>query len=372
MTMEPCCKIGSRMRSCSENGIDQYFHEPPVGLCRAAMKLCCLMEPKKPKCDSDFIISNFDRFCNISRTINNEACCVACQIGVEIARENNSCDRITFLDDSFIRDLVLQCCEKSKRISRNVEKNSVSCGHGFYYNSKTNNCEDINECEIENNGCSKNQVCENRIGSYVCEPKSICRTGYNFVEASLTCRQNCMNPVIVENFTLGMGHLGDLLPAPSSNISVNVIYKPLNCPQGFIIDKYHQKCVDINECKVKKLCDHFCQNTEGSFRCFCKRGYRVNPANKTTCLDINECHLHKNLCSHECKNVKGSFRCLCPKGFKLGPNRKTCEDVNECIEKKKTCGKRICNNLIGNYACYDRECPVGYAIVWKTNRNDYK
>jgi fibulin 1/2 len=262
----------------------------------------------------------------------------------------------------------------------------VSCLRGFYFNTQKNQCLDINECDIENNGCSENQVCENRAGSYACVPQEICRIGFSFDVTTLTCKKDCDNyvkecdePVPVEVISSSLttyATFDDSEFGASSNISFNATYdkaQRISCRSGFIYHEVFKKCVDVNECKSnQKSCDHFCRNTEGSFRCYCRRGYRVHPTNRTTCIDINECLLEKNTCSHSCKNVNGSFRCLCPKGFKLGPNKRSCEDVNECIEKRGTCGKQICNNLIGSYACYERECPRGYKAYLKTSRNDFK
>ena len=39
--------------------------------------------------------------------------------------------------------------------------------------------------------------------------------------------------------------------------------------------------VDINECAGDHGCDHLCNNTDGSFHCYCNPGYML--VNGTTC-----------------------------------------------------------------------------------------
>ena len=44
----------------------------------------------------------------------------------------------------------------------------------------------------------------------------------------------------------------------------------------------------------------------------------------TPCADVDECLLRKP-CQHECRNTVGSFQCLCPPGYQLLPNGRTCK-----------------------------------------------
>lgn len=37
---------------------------------------------------------------------------------------------------------------------------------------------------------------------------------------------------------------------------------------------------DLDECRVKSLCQHACRNTEGSYYCLCPSGYRLLPSGK--------------------------------------------------------------------------------------------
>ncbi len=39
----------------------------------------------------------------------------------------------------------------------------------------------------------------------------------------------------------------------------------------------HIVCLDVDECLAANGgCDHTCQNSAGSFQCFCRRGFRLD------------------------------------------------------------------------------------------------
>ena len=42
-------------------------------------------------------------------------------------------------------------------------------------------------------------------------------------------------------------------------------------------------------------------------------------------LDIDECAVNKGGCAHDCDNEVGSFKCSCKKGYKLEADGKTCK-----------------------------------------------
>ncbi|XP_039297489.1 low-density lipoprotein receptor-related protein 1 isoform X2 [Nilaparvata lugens] len=55
------------------------------------------------------------------------------------------------------------------------------------------------------------------------------------------------------------------------------------CPIGKI--PVGSRCLDENECLVDGTCDQLCNNTQGSFTCYCVKGYRQNG---TRCFAVNE------------------------------------------------------------------------------------
>uniref|UniRef100_A0AC34RPW2 EGF-like domain-containing protein n=1 Tax=Panagrolaimus sp. JU765 TaxID=591449 RepID=A0AC34RPW2_9BILA len=160
------------------------------------------------------------------------------------------------------------------------------------------------------------------------------------------------------------------------------------------------KCIDVNECEVDGLndCDKkngTCVNTVGSFQCKCKKGYREQPPDYTTCKDVDECKEGNNNCDKTnalCVNTPGgydcqckpgffgdgetcqdgSFKCECKPGYTVG--EKGCEDINECLSPEtNNCSKTTgdvrlkCVNEPGSYSCV---CPSGYAQVAKDKCTD--
>ncbi|XP_068513036.1 hemicentin-2 isoform X2 [Anas acuta] len=93
------------------------------------------------------------------------------------------------------------------------------------------------------------------------------------------------------------------------------------CPPGFVLGPQQLHCLDINECaEGSHACryNQICENTVGTHRCVCPRGYRSLGA-AWPCLDINECLHFPPPCAFECRNLRGSYECLCPPGMVLLP-----------------------------------------------------
>lgn len=74
---------------------------------------------------------------------------------------------------------------------------------------------------------------------------------------------------------------------------------------------------DVNECTAKAYwCDvnALCQNTEGSYKCVCKAGFK---GDGKKCADINECTVKSHRCdvNAACQNTEGSHKCICNAGY---------------------------------------------------------
>ncbi len=97
---------------------------------------------------------------------------------------------------------------------------------------------------------------------------------------------------------------------------------------------------DIDECTMNNGgCEQNCNNTEGSFNCFCDSGYIVD-SNGFNCsgefifhscnlciillTDNNECSVNNGDCEHICTNTKGNFSCSCNTGYSLDDNERNC------------------------------------------------
>lgn len=97
----------------------------------------------------------------------------------------------------------------------------VICPPGYALDSVSGqHCLDIDECREGNHDCTKDQVCENRLGGYHCL-----------------------------------------------------------CPPGHV-DGPNKDCVDVDECSVygARICglNSRCENTVGSYKCLCEEGFENN------------------------------------------------------------------------------------------------
>ncbi|MED6274685.1 hypothetical protein CHARACLAT_018814, partial [Characodon lateralis] len=137
--------------------------------------------------------------------------------------------------------------------------------------------EDIDECLVRTHNCGEGFVCENTVGSFHCNPK-------------------------------------------------------LKCVSGFTQDS-HGNCIDINECSsLSEPCTSgsTCINTVGSYTCqpktiMCNQGYNSSP-DGTKCVDTDECQMGIHHCgvSQICQNLPGSYRCECQTGYHYDTFRKVC------------------------------------------------
>lgn len=82
------------------------------------------------------------------------------------------------------------------------------------------------------------------------------------VTQSLTSRQHLPHPQVLGSEQMGLGR-GD----------------PLGKVRSRVIPALHS-AADIDECANETLCGShgFCENSEGSFRCLCDRGYESSPS----------------------------------------------------------------------------------------------
>jgi hypothetical protein len=121
----------------------------------------------------------------------------------------------------------------------------------------------------------------------------------------------------------------------------------------------------VDECaETPSVCNHICNNTEGSYFCSCQIGYSLVEADKKSCQDIDECthqekfKFVKHLCEDKCQNTLGSYQCSCSKGYSLDANNRNCSDIDECKQDDVCEATAECNNTLGNYTCI---CKSGYS-----------
>ena len=113
-------------------------------------------------------------------------------------------------------------------------------------------------------------------------------------------------------------------------------------------------CLDIDEClEESSTCavNAACQNTDGSYKCFCNEGYF---GNGQTC-SIGECD--ESVCQDDKQCVSATtIECECKTGY-LSDNNGTCFDIDECLSENLCDQNAICTNSVGSYSC---ECETGF------------
>ncbi|XP_042177110.1 signal peptide, CUB and EGF-like domain-containing protein 2 isoform X6 [Oncorhynchus tshawytscha] len=110
--------------------------------------------------------------------------------------------------------------------------------------------------------------------------------------------------------------------------------------------------------------DAICQNTQASYKCSCKIGFKGDGKH---CEDIDDCDIEYNGgCVHECNNIPGNYRCTCHDGFNLAHDGHNClgkihfrlQDVDECVFNNGGC-QYTCVNTMGSYEC---SCKEGFFL----------
>ena len=139
------------------------------------------------------------------------------------------------------------------------------------------------------------------------------------------------------------------------------------CTEGYglTLIEAEQACHDIDECvQNTSLClGQSCRNTLGSYQCYCEEGF-LPVSDGSSCSDIDECS--SSPCEHYCDNTVGSYMCSCyahfvlskdkhscqcQAGYELTADRTGCVDTNECLDGNAYCD-HICINTNGSYTCY--------------------
>uniref|UniRef100_A0A8C0DZX9 Hemicentin-2 n=1 Tax=Balaenoptera musculus TaxID=9771 RepID=A0A8C0DZX9_BALMU len=250
-----------------------------------------------------------------------------------------------------------------------------NCGPGFRVATDGAGCEDVDECLEQTDECHYNQICENTPGGHRCGcprgyrvqgpglpcldidecqqlPRScayqchnlqgsyrcLCPPGQTLLRDGKTCNpleRSGPNVTTVSHRDRLVAWLRPRAPIPSGSYRAWVSLRPgpralsvgrAWCPPGF--SRQNGVCTDLDECRVRNLCQHACRNTEGSYQCLCPTGYRLLPSGKN-CQDINECEEDSIECgpSQMCFNTRGSYQCVntpCPATFRQGSSPGTC------------------------------------------------
>uniref|UniRef100_A0A8C3J6R6 Hemicentin-1 n=1 Tax=Calidris pygmaea TaxID=425635 RepID=A0A8C3J6R6_9CHAR len=238
-------------------------------------------------------------------------------------------------------------------------------------------CIDIDECQDGTHQCRYNQICENTRGSYRC----VCPRGYRSQGVGRPCVDineceqvpkpcafqctntpgsfKCMCPP-------GQHLLGDGKSCAGLERLPNygAYYNSYNYAQfSPVRDNYQPQQYYRHSSNLYSSFSEYRNSripfsrTRRTIRETCPEGYE---ARNDRCVDIDECET-RDICQHECRNTLGSYQCTCPSGYRLMPNGKTCQDIDECLEQNINCGSnQMCFNMRGSYQCIDTPCPPNY------------
>ncbi|XP_055619958.1 uncharacterized protein LOC129764668 [Toxorhynchites rutilus septentrionalis] len=227
-----------------------------------------------------------------------------------------------------------------------------------------NKCMDVNECLLRNGHGPCQDTCINTWSGYRCSCAGL--SGTRLAEDGHSCED-------IDECTVNNGGC--------SHTCLNTLGRAFCvCPEGYMLDDDWKTCIDIDECSNQKSirqefrCHGSCVNTIGSYRCFdeseledgadqgdfgigsvgfrshddgqlakqseeledenddtlCPAGYYFNTT-MGDCQDTNECSFENGGCQHHCVNSDGSFYCSCKYGFKLDIDRHSCLVLNDSL-----------------------------------------
>nr|XP_036671646.1 latent-transforming growth factor beta-binding protein 1 isoform X3 [Drosophila suzukii] len=284
-----------------------------------------------------------------------------------------------------------QICKRLLYPDENQPIKQCDCREGYTLDPNDYvNCIDIDECLESNGGCS--EICENMPGEYKCS----CQDGYYVDASGKTCVDidECANPELssdcqgdCENLPGSYRCVVPLVEKEERLNSTEVVESPVEegndtplvvpplkklCNRGFQLSTDGIKCEDINECEMtgpedEGVCQQYCENTIGSFRCSCGEGYHLLEDQRAcaldSCADLENPQLNRTRCAHECEDLpEGNYRCKCPKGYQLS------EDLHSCLVQESPCSKDNGVEKCLPGSCLDSEdytsfsciCPIGY------------
>ena len=64
-------------------------------------------------------------------------------------------------------------------------------------------------------------------------------------------------------------------------------------------------------------------------------------------------------CSQGCQNTIGSYSCYCGTGYTLNSDEKSCNNINECLTTHNCYSKEFCTDTDGFYTC---SCPEHFIL----------
>lgn len=205
----------------------------------------------------------------------------------------------------------------------------------------TDQCIDINECEIGGNGCA--QRCVNTLGSFRCE----CNSGYRADGKTCVDIDECLEGT---HTCMGLGQ--ECVNSPVGSYRCD-------CREGYT-KQSNDSCSPDTWCETNHTCEYGCMVLNSHKMCVCPSGKALSSDGKT-CIEVNECTTPGlNHCSSPelCTDMPNGYTCGCPAGSKISSDLRTCEPCSagywgrDCANQCD-CGPNVlsCDSISGCSAC---------------------
>ncbi|XP_071787762.1 uncharacterized protein [Asterias amurensis] len=310
-----------------------------------------------------------------------------------------------------------------QHVCTNTNQGAVcSCRDGYKLADNGKRCVDIDECAPNRGRGACAHRCVNHNGGFKCycnHGHTLAADGFSCTEIPKFCSCGTHGHCVEARGTIAaFCRCNDGYQRSTDRLSCErVPQTQCSCGTGSISCReengerictcrtgYQQSgngCVDIDECQENDGladCQKACENTMGSYWCYCPgpwqylsedlRTCRERPCSCGTgstgcsqpngrkictcaegykrsqtgdsCVDRNECE-EATPCEGSCVNTEGSYRCSCPQsGYRLAQDGHSCEDVDECQNDRLNQCKHECVNTPGSYRC---ECPAGHILM---------
>ncbi|XP_055531345.1 uncharacterized protein LOC129722123 isoform X2 [Wyeomyia smithii] len=289
-------------------------------------------------------------------------CQQVCHIGKDNVARVCSCFKGFKMVDGRCVD-INECTEYGEDICEYGCSNTVGsfickCPKGLRV-SDSNKCMDVNECLLRNGHGPCQDTCINTWSGYRCSCAGL--PGTRLSQDGHSCED-------IDECTVNNGGC--------SHTCLNTLGRAFCvCPEGYMLDDDWKTCIDIDECSNQKSikqefrCQGSCINTVGSYRCLgqedelevkvdgfglpaggqlllskqsdeladesddtlCPSGYYFNTT-MGDCQDTNECDNDNAGCQHHCINGDGNYYCSCKYGFKLDLDKHNCLVLNDSVK----------------------------------------
>ncbi|XP_037092504.1 low-density lipoprotein receptor-related protein 2-like [Pollicipes pollicipes] len=190
-----------------------------------------------------------------------------CKDGKGCIEKDQKCDHRKDCEDGSDEEVCyLPACRKGQFRC----DNGMCIPHQWKCDSSTDCLDGSDESDCQAVDCPE--------GQFLCEADRKCINGTKLCDATADCTDRADEEIDTCSTDLCESLQCEYNCRPSMDGGMCL------CPEGKALAGDGRLCDDINECKGWGVCDQFCTNTEGSFRCLCEVGYQLNG---TTCRAEN-------------------------------------------------------------------------------------